>query len=358
MAISSLPKENKANLIELSSDLEDVLSEKETVIEDSKKLVERMKEIEEVQKELDDKSSKIVDIETPKEAREFQELISKADELSTEKNDIYNESIIINKRLNELNNVENNIKNEINLLLKNENILVNDGINVINRQIPNRIDKIDKDYTKIINSSLTLSNYITDLSNNYLENNYNTSFDADYNQLKEKVERYETIKKDSPDELKLVEKEVSSKQVLNEEESKQEVIQPKEEPIVNTVLEENSEELKNSNVIELPKQNVEQSSINDNNAVNVQEQQLFQEQPKQETIIPLSTVINPKALKLKEKVIPNKIARATKKKIKEVIMPKFSGTFTEKKVITNFEANTNSQSESFNLENFINNKAA
>ena len=386
MAISSLPKENKANLIELSADLEDVLSEKESVIEEASKLIDKMKLIDETQNKLDEKGSKIVDIETPKDAREFQELLEKADELSTEKSDIYNESKIINKRLNELNNVEKSLKEEISRLLKSENNKISDGINIVDRKVPTNIDKIDKDSTKIINSSLTLSNYITDLSNNYIENRDIISFDADYNQLKEKVEEYETIKKDSSEELKLVEKEQSvvkeEKPVIdtninvdNESVLQEEIEKPiinnevQEEVSTNVPLEENPTEIKNSEVIESKEET--QKPVMDANIVvdplEKQMQELSINQPKEENIIPLSSVIennsapvenNLKVVKFNEKVVQNKIARATKKKIREVILPKFSGTYEERKVISSFSSSENQAKEEFNLENFINNKTA
>lgn len=380
MAISSLPKESKTNLIELSADLSDVLYEKQTVIEEASKLIDKMKSIEETQNKLDDKGSKIVEIDTPIEAKEFQDLLEKADKLSTEKNDIYKESKIINNRLNELNNIEKTIKDEINKLLEaKEQVEEIKNINIVSKKVPNTIDKINPDFDRIINSSITLSNYITDLSDDYLSNAKNSNVDSAYNELKQKVEEYENLQNEST-ELKLVEKantiefpktvqvdEIVEKPVIND------VIQ--EQVIEDTPIETNAEEEPITPDIEIPKPTLDIPTVNPDiptveniNIPNEIEIPTVENINKpQDNVIPLSSVIennapqqsiNSKVVKFNDKVVPNKVARATKKKAREVIMPKFDGTYPKTTVVTTLTPLSNSDVPQFNLDNFLNNKAA
>ena len=75
-----------------------------------------------------------------------------------------------------------------------------------------------------------------------------------------------------------------------------------------------------------------------------------------ENVSPLQSSVST-VVKLIDKVVPNKIARATKKKINEVIKPKFDGTYTKRDIITS-SSPSNDSNQPFNLENFVTNKAA
>ncbi|MBQ9023794.1 MAG: hypothetical protein IJ105_01080 [Bacilli bacterium] len=354
MNISSLSIQSKRRLSELLEDLTDILNRKDSLIENASKEINRMNTIIDMQNKLDAKGSELTNIATPIDAKELQELVEKSDKLSIEKEEINAKSRQLNNDLEELSNIENSLMEEINQLLLSNNIQEDNNqsiyvesldshVYIVDAQIPENKDVISQEHCEIINCNINLIAEISKLYNSNINKIVIDNEENDFDELKEKVEKYNNDKNNSYDkQLELLKKSFEKED---------------EKPII----EEQQEQ-----VIELPKEEIPEETLNN--------QKIELDTQENESIVPLSTIL-PETKEVKtdipsnnepnniiyidssDKVVPNQIARATKEKLNNKIIQIFSGSYpeTQIKVISPL---TQNEENPFNLENFVTNKTA
>lgn len=353
MNISSLPIQSKKRLSELLEDLTDILNRKDSLIESAAKEVDRMNTIIAMQDKLDSKGSEFTSIATPIDAKELQELVIKSDKLSKEKEDINIKSRKLNSDLEELSIIEDNLMEEINKILnsqvnenENQNGIYVDSLNsnvyIIDAQLPEEIDNISPELCEIINCNVNLIVEISNLYNSNINRIIVNTEDTYFDELKHKVDKYKTEKNNSYDkQLELLKKSFEEEQVVNTDLNKE------TENNENLVEEETKEETE-------PLQTPEEKTV------------VLEPVSEPESIVPLESVFKEKKdinedisiiyVDLNDKVVPNQIARATKDKLTNKIIPIFSDSFIKTK-IDSIEPKE-ILSETFTIENFVNNQTA
>ena len=373
MNISSLTFQDKQRLGELLEDLTDILRRKDSLIESASKQIDRMNKIVDMQSKLDEKGSEFLNIKTPIEAKELQDLVEKSDKLSKEKDEINEKSVALNHDLEELYSIEEDLMQEINEILSASKVdneekgiyveSLNAIVDIIDADIPKNRDRISRENDEIINCPVEL---IAEIANEYFKNINKivvNNDDSNFDELKEKVEKYKLDKNSSYDkQLELLKKSF--------EESKTEEVKPEEpiteKPIIEEpIIEEKVEVTEPSpedNIVSLssvlgdtPVENQENSNVIDFPIAN--ENDVVQNNAPEAPIIPDNQPgVNIVYFKDTDKVVPNKIVKATKDKLNNKIIDICWGSFPVTRID---HINTQTESlDSFNLENFVTNKAA
>lgn len=400
MNISSLSIQNKKRLSELLEDLTDILKRKDSLIENASKEIDRMSMINDMQSKLDAKGSEFTSIATPIDAKELQELVEKSDRLSSEKEEINLKSRQLNNDLEELSRIENSLMDEINVILSSNNLeeekeqslyvdSLNDNIYIIDAKIPEDKDLISQENCEIINCNISLIAEIAKLYNSNINKIIIENNDNDFDELKEKVEKYKVNKNNSYDkQLEILKKSFSedkkeelsidnTQETMPEEVSKdvqeetKDVTLENNEPVVETIIDTpvdtsvspeaiNVETDNNSNSPEPINVELENKEDNIVPIESLLDQQLLMSQEElSNNITPISDskqeLTSTIYVDASDKVIPNQIARATKDKLNNKIIQIFDGSFP-KTIIQSLSQNNDNTP--FNIENFINNKAA
>ena len=358
MNISSLTYQDKQRLGELLEDLTDILKRKDSLIENASKQIDRMNTIVDMQNKLDEKGSEFINIKTPIEAKELQDLVEKSDKLSKEKEEINEKSVALNKDLEELYTIEESLMQEINDILSTNKLddeekgiyveSLNTSVYIIDAVIPKNKDKISRENDEIINCSIDL---IAEIANQYNKNINKIVVDNEdnnFDELKEKVEKYKSDKNNSYDkQLELLKKTFEES---NSNESTQEKVvietpsnEEEKVEVVETKPEDNIVSL--SSVLDQPEEkiNVDSFETLQNNIPNVQ-------------TIDNTSGVNIVYFKDTDLVVPNKIVKATKEKLNNKIIDICWGSFPATKI--DYINTKNESLDSFNLENFVTNKAA
>lgn len=375
MNISSLSIQNKRRLSKLLEELTDLLSEKDLLIENASKEVDKMDEALDMQSKLDEKGTEFTNIATSIEAKELQDLVIKSDKLSSEIENINYKSRELNDQLEELSERQNTLMSQINdILLKTDTnaIDLNKGIYVdslstsvfiVDAQIPEDIDVISKENCEIINCNINLISEISDLYNSNINKIITEADNNDFIELKEKVQKYKEDKNNSYDkQLEMLKKSFETEPVVEEaitpsqeipNEEKQETViseETQEKPILDNVSETDSIDklLSLQTVMDNPTE--EKIQVDSLETL----QNISNETPIEESKVE-EVNKNVVYINSEDKVVPNQIARATKDKLNNKIMKIFEGSYPETKIEYIPALNNNA---TFNLENFINNKAA
>ena len=367
MKISSLPTQTLKRLSELVEDLIDILNKEASIIKSSEIEVDRMEEIKSIQDKLDSKGSEFDNISTPMDAKELHELIIKSDELSKEKSEINIKSKLLYEDLDELTLIKNNLKEEINKILKGNEIKkendqvgiyvdsLNTNVYIIDGPLTNEIDKISPGLNEIINCNVEL---IKEIYNNNVNVILADKDEIYFEELKEKVEKYKTNKNNSEDkQLELLKKTIENENVINTD------LQDEKNEEEKIVLE---------NTAPIESEEVNAPKIDENPIIeNVSPVSDVTNEIKEEPIVPISNFIeNPQNnvinnapsevstiyVDFNDKVVPNQIARATKDKLNNKIIPILSDSFVKTKIDS--IAKENNVNAPFSIEGFVNNQAA
>ena len=376
MKISSLPTQTLKRLSELVEDLIDILNKEASIIKSSEIEVDRMEEIKSIQDKLDSKGSEFDNISTPMDAKELHELIIKSDELSKEKSEINIKSKLLYEDLDELTLIKNNLKEEINKILKGNEIKkendqvgiyvdsLNTNVYIIDGPLPNEIDKISPGLNEIINCNVELIKEISEIYNNNVNVILADKDEIYFEELKEKVEKYKTNKNNSEDkQLELLKKTIENENVINTD--LQDEKNEEEKIVLENTAPIESEEVNTPKIDEI-------SIINENPIIeNVSPVSDVTNEIKEEPIVPISNFIeNPQNnvinnapsevstiyVDFNDKVVPNQIARATKDKLNNKIIPILSDSFVKTKIDS--IAKENNVNAPFSIEGFVNNQAA